>query len=259
MKNPLSTSHIRRRRQLREPKDPQTPIWRYMDFAKFCAMLQYKSIFFTQMEDMEDQFEGTIPAMTFEAYRKEVWGGDFVESYKAYLRKARQYTFLSCWFEATYESNAMWYQYAKDQQGIAVVSRYENMKRLVDGRGFCGKVMYHDHWDLVMNLRDDKPLFLFKRQYFRQEQEIRFVLQEFPQTLRPPEPKGPGPFPTFEPVPDSPTQAIPVEVDLNTVLEGVYVAPRAEDWFVALVRDMLKTYGVHTVVARSIIDEEPIK
>jgi hypothetical protein len=38
--------------------EPHTPLWRYMDFAKFVAMLKDRALYFARADMLGDQFEG---------------------------------------------------------------------------------------------------------------------------------------------------------------------------------------------------------
>jgi|HubBroStandDraft_1064217.scaffolds.fasta_scaffold230846_3 hypothetical protein len=42
------------------PADPQTKIWRYMDFTQFVSMLEEKGLLFTRADLLVDKFEGTM-------------------------------------------------------------------------------------------------------------------------------------------------------------------------------------------------------
>ena len=40
-----------------------TPLWRYMDFTKFVAMLASKSLYFSRVDRLDDAFEGAFPTL----------------------------------------------------------------------------------------------------------------------------------------------------------------------------------------------------
>ncbi len=47
-----------------EPLALQQPLWRYMDFTKFVAMLVTKSLYLTRVDklgELGDRFEGSFP------------------------------------------------------------------------------------------------------------------------------------------------------------------------------------------------------
>jgi hypothetical protein len=48
-----------------------------------------------------------------------------------------------------------------------------------------------------------------------------------------------------------------VPVDLDILIERVYIPPRSEGWYVDLVRDVMKVFGVETEVEPSNLDQVP--
>jgi hypothetical protein len=45
--------------------EPETRLWRYMDFAKFVAMLEHRSIYFARADMLDDPFEGASGYLDF--------------------------------------------------------------------------------------------------------------------------------------------------------------------------------------------------
>src|SRR5438132_14095582 len=43
------------------PSDEDMQIWRYLDFTKFVALLDSRSLFFARVSTLEDPFEGSFP------------------------------------------------------------------------------------------------------------------------------------------------------------------------------------------------------
>ena len=50
----------------RQPDDPTSNVWRYMDFTKYAAMLESSSLYFARIDKLGDPFEGsmTVPSIT---------------------------------------------------------------------------------------------------------------------------------------------------------------------------------------------------
>ena len=46
------------------PENPAIPIWRYMDFTKYVAMLESRALFFGRADLLGDAFEGSISKTT---------------------------------------------------------------------------------------------------------------------------------------------------------------------------------------------------
>jgi hypothetical protein len=101
------------RRPILEVPHPDTPIWRYMDFAKYVSLLDQRAIFFTTPDRFADAFEGSVSRLTVEA--RERSGRD------SYLlgkrnREQRAYFPVSCWHVNEGESEAMWRLYLKSDE-----------------------------------------------------------------------------------------------------------------------------------------------
>jgi len=62
-----------------QPVNPDVKVWRYMDFAKYAALLEESALWFSRADKLGesfgdrlgDPFEGTISHATLEAYRTE--------------------------------------------------------------------------------------------------------------------------------------------------------------------------------------------
>ena len=51
---------------------------------------------------------------------------------------------------------------------------------------------------------------------------------------------------------------IPITVDLDTLIERIYVSPNAREWFANVVRNLLARYRKAWTVEYSSIDGEPL-
>lgn len=98
----------------KQPSDPAIAIWRYMDFTKFVAMLETRSLFFARADKLGDPFEGSFsrgnallrPIIYKELYEKvpaEMLAK--MQADRADLAKwQRQWTFINCWHINSEES-----------------------------------------------------------------------------------------------------------------------------------------------------------
>jgi hypothetical protein len=48
-------------RSISQPSSEDLVIWRYMDFTKFVALLEARSLFFVRVAHLDDPFEGSFP------------------------------------------------------------------------------------------------------------------------------------------------------------------------------------------------------
>src|ERR1019366_3762962 len=114
----------------RQPPD-ETVLWRYMDTAKFFAIVESKTLFFPRVTtfQQQDPFEGhpprafinrlkaNPPSMVGQETRshEELIKGDLEN-----LAGLRRLVCVSCWHANVGESAAMWSLYSSAGEGIAL-------------------------------------------------------------------------------------------------------------------------------------------
>jgi hypothetical protein len=225
-------------------------LWRFMDFTKFVSLLKENALFFTRADKFEDPFEGAKGLLknkpkwdkfytdfSIEAIRTIPGGANRNKTDKELLKDAvrllndingigkRQLesTFINCWHENQYESEAMWKLYTVAlNQGIAIKTAY---KRLYQSLGrepgiSIGRVNYMDYEKGFASINDS---FWFKRKSFEHEREVRAVISAFKAE-------------------DVPGKLVPV--NLNQLIEKIYLSPTSQTWFKQLVEDVLGKYGL---------------
>ena len=52
---------MKQHKSFKEPEDVEAKIWRYLDLAKFLAMIEKKTLFFCRIDKLGDPFEGSRP------------------------------------------------------------------------------------------------------------------------------------------------------------------------------------------------------
>lgn len=222
------------------PADENSSIWRYMSFSKFVALLQNNALYFTVANRFEDRWEGTLPARI-----KQIMSDEMVSFFEA----ARLNNAINCWHMREYESATMWKSYAPNGEGVAIKSTFSRLARCFNTRDstvshschvLIGKVRYDcdesSHYDLSNGYI---PL-LCKRKYFSDENEIRAVI-------------GGG---DLNKLFQSGMHGLNVPIDLNELVEKIYVDPVASDWFLELMKSIVND---RFKVERSFIGEKPLK
>jgi hypothetical protein len=236
------------------PTNPDVPIWRYMDLAKFASMCQSNALHFARANIMEDVFEGSTSQATVDARRtslgRDVTDAEFNEydtQMTAGAKRLPSYLYLNCWHINEHESVAMWKIYQSGApQGIAIRSTYRRLSEsITDATGILiGTVTYADYAADVMP-EGVFARFLHKRVSFEYEREIRAVhLAQRHDDRTPWLPEGPP--------------VVPISVDLDKLVETVYVSPKAPAWFADVVRDVTVRYGKSWPVQYSSLDSDPV-
>jgi hypothetical protein len=240
------------------PSDPLTRIYRYMDLAKFLAVLETQSLFFPTVTQLakDDPFEGwytgmygtgqaTGPAVNTdysaalkEFQEKDLWAifkrPGAVDGFPNYIRKMHSTTCVSCWHMQPQESAAMWSIYGRDHQGIAIVSSVETLRESSQNYAkpvYIGAVNYLDYTRELVSTDNGYIPFVTKRISFQHEHELRAVVRLSDE--------------------ETTSTGISVPVNLNLLIQQVLVAPTAAEWLVNLVTAVARKYGLSAPVSQS--------
>jgi hypothetical protein len=241
---------------------PALMLWRYMDFAKFVALLEQKALHFARADKLGDPFEGAtgiqdrLPA--WEAFYRDFFrkavatapdqmqppseevlaqeADRLLADFKRSGERDRLRAFASCWHANSVESEALWRLYCPPPSaGVAIrttAAALETSLRSISPVKI-GRVQYVDFKRGFAGLHDR---IYWKRKSLAHEAEVRAVIEEF-------DPQA------------EVGRAIPVELD--TLMLGVVPSPYAPVWFEGLVADTLTRYGLNAPVERSELLAEP--
>ncbi len=247
------------------PPDPSVPIWRHMDLSQLIAVLDSRALWFSQVARLAsaasahgDPFEGSHPA-TEVAERKEAYFADLppdhqeraLADFSDMNRRMRKVVYVNCWHMNEHESAAMWRTYLSAGEGIAIRSTFRRVACSVeaDPRGvFIGQVNYIDYaQDHLPNESQYAPFFT-KRKSFEHEHELRAMVYH-----------PPGDNRAWENIPDDEfTPGLLIQVDLDQLVEAVYVSPASPRWFRDVVESVLARYGFGKEVKQSALAEPPL-
>ena len=231
--------------------DENATIWRYLDFTKFVDMLNTQCLFFARVDKLGDDFEGSCPKANLE-YRLETLSnmvGKQIEadSISEFYKLLREFTAVNCWYINEYESAAMWTLYLKSNEGIALQSSYRRLRdSFIDQKPnkIC-KVQYIDYGKDTMSIEFLAP-YVHKRKSFEHESELRAIIQRLPRRGFSKRSKRP-----FD-------MGIRIQVDLDVLIEKIYVTPQTPDWQFDLIKSLVQRSDLQKEVVRSILDDKPI-
>ena len=138
--------------------DLNTAIWRYMPFGRFTSLVELSALWFSRLQNFEDQEEGITPDLARQELKRqhremEDWFPD--EERKRQLRRSvedneesgRDLIVANCWFVAEHESDKMWNTFGKDAEGVAIESTVGALGRAVmlpHKRCWIAKIRYID-------------------------------------------------------------------------------------------------------------------
>lgn len=112
-----------------EPKDPDTPILRFLELWKFQDLLTGR-MYFRRADLFEDESEGLPLDEYWETLNLNRYDLNDIQERNRHLgfdAQIRQSYFIACWYRGLNETVRMWRSYAKDD-GVAIVSTYGRLK-----------------------------------------------------------------------------------------------------------------------------------
>ena len=252
---------------------PETVLWRYMDFTKFVALLNKRSLFFARADMLGDPFEGYIPRRVLEKLR-DAHSDDTGPRRNIFwnltqvFRTVPAFTLVCCWHDSPRESAAMWKLYSRESDGIALKTTVGSLSEslICEENVYISRINYidYDSADPVgifdendrMSLeRGDHDLSLrnslfYKRANFEHEREVRAV---HPLSMKGLYSGGM----TNEIAQPSCAVGRYLETDLLQLVHSIVLAPFAPDWFVELVDSMATLYGFNGLVTESSLADGP--
>jgi len=220
------------------PENPDTIIWKYLDLSKFVNLLLYKKLFMSRYDKFEDQYEGTFSEPTFEEIRKLSENNpEFLQYYKSH----RERVVISSWHLNEYESFAMWQIFTQKNEGLAIQSTLGRLQQALAPEKtyeqYIGEVNYIDYKKEYIPFEHPFFPFLFKRKSFIYEKEIRVISDLSAHN--------------FEI-----DNGVKIDVDLNMLIEKIYIHPRSENWYKNLVTDLVQRLGFKFLTEKSDLESD---
>lgn len=243
-----------------QPESENIKVWRYLDFTKFLSLIDSSCLYFTRVDKFDDPFEGSWPKLNVE--EKLIVSGEHKENGQKSFLEVRdekssdfnknwlRYIAVNCWHENEHESAAMWKLYLKSNEGIAIQSTYDRLKKSIIDREcvYLGRVKYIDYEAEFMKTNSNiLGPFVHKRKSFEYEKEIRVVIVKWPIVGD-----------TLDFSKETIINGLPIKVEIESLIQKIYVAPNAPTWFSTLVRKTVKRYGYDFVVIHSQMDSIPL-
>lgn len=264
-----------------EPEQPKgdKDIWRYVTFPKFVSILNTESLWFSSAGEFDDPYEGAVPFRTVQKRIADHIGEpddtdiDKVTQTSAYETLfhigAREASYMNCWHLNPYESVAMWDLYSSEGKGIAIQTTVEKFVNSIVNRPVkwgseweyedpqdlieVGKVKYIDYNEDEIPPRNlTAPLF-HKRKSYKHEQEFRAVYSKILDVtdLLDGEEVHTDMFDKFP-------AGEPISVDLEHLIETVYIAPDSPGWFQESVEAVVHEFEYDFDTQRSSLETDPL-
>lgn len=237
----------------KNPRNLATKVWRFVDFTKFVSMLENQSLYFARSDKLDDPFEGAFTKFDLVQLQSDETIEDGVK--KAQIQNATDIQkyypktrFLNCWSMNEYESAALWKIFTNNNQGVAIQSTFQKFTECFsksDQTIHVGQIDYLDYDNDSFGTNNVYLPFLHKRKSFEYEHEIRAIIEDYPPELTSSE---------FEKIDKI---GIDVSVDLDVLIENIFVAPSAHVWFRDLIKSIGKRYGLEKPIIDSKLNDRP--
>jgi hypothetical protein len=220
------------------PEDNNTIVWKYLDLSKFLDMLLSQQLFMSRSDKFEDQYEGTFSEPTFEEIKKIAANNPkFLDYYKSHREKV----VISSWHINEYESFAMWQIFTKNNEGLAIQSTIGRLKEALRTENrieqYIGNVNYIDYKKEYIPFDDTFFPFLFKRKSFQYEREVRIISDVSAQNI-------------------SVNEGLKINVDLNQLIEKIYIHPKSENWYKKLVIELVSKLDFKIEIEKSDLESD---
>lgn len=242
----------------------EAQLWRYMDLGKFLALIQTGELYFPAVSALEDLYEGSLTEyesglrlMVRTAMTKGLASASADPDAPTFIfPRPRERVFVSCWYGAEDESEAMWRLYGGHSNMVCIgTTARALLEAFIDGTAhiMMGMVAYVDMpsgnpHEVSLG---DLPRFFRKRRSLEHEREVRLLTHCLPEVAFPP-------FdPAINPARDA-NKGVRRAVDPDRLISKVIVAPGSQEWFVDVVRRSLQQNGITKTVHRSRLDVPPL-
>jgi hypothetical protein len=232
------------------PDDPHGFLWRYMNLPKLVSLLDRRALWFSRADLLGDRHEGSFGEANARL-RPEIYGDQQLEmmSQFSHLMGAMvRHTYVNCWHANAHESMAMWVAYGAAGDGVAVRTTFQRLTEALtcEDQVYAGRVRYVDPATEFIPENNTLAPYVHKRVSFDHEREVRLVIQDLPVrdgAMRPDAPSPPGRS---------------IQVDLPQLVDAVFVAPGAAEWYRDAVSCVVNAIAPGLDVHQSVLDADPV-
>ena len=245
-----------------EIPDAKAVLWRYMDFAKYVWLVQNRALYFASAKLFDDPFEGARgiqenkpkwDAYYYDFFKKiiahppggspsilppeqiEIDAKRLLDDFENLTNYCRESYYINCWHENSHESEAMWKLYSKDiSNAIAIQTTFENLYLALDRNPDIdiGRVNYID---FNRSFSSSQNPFWFKRTSFAHEKEVRAIYVNH----------------------DERSIGMNFNIDLDRLIERIYISPYSSKWIFTIIDDINKRYGLDKPILNSDLNAKP--
>ena len=207
--------------------DESTEIWRYFDIFKFTYLICQRELWFSRADLLGDDHEGSLPDSLLKQ-RKSKWSDERVRTiFERGSKEGLKNYYVNCWSKKNPESYLMWKIYTANSVGVAIKSTIERLSKCFiknPGDYFerdearIEKMKYIDYRSYENNTEFD--CIIYKQTAYSYEEEIRIIMNPWPSV-------------------NEPRIGIGHKVDLDILIDKIYISHRLGDGYDLFVEDLL--------------------
>lgn len=237
-------------RVIRDRLGDNETLWRYMDLPKFLSLISSRSLWFARSDTFKDKLEGVFhDAMKLELEKiynqfneSTIPSDTKIKNVSDFQNYLSDNTYISCWHKNNDENMVMWQLYGQSENSVAIKTTVSQLEKSFDLESVykialefvLDDIQYIEHNLATSNKKYRQPFFI-KRPYFSFEQEVRLYL-----LARNKKSRGEAPL------------GYSIELNINELIDTIYVHPDADEWFFDAIKDLLQKYELHVCVKRGL-------
>jgi hypothetical protein len=240
-------------------EDGDTVLWRYVDLYRYMDLLQSSELHLTRADQMEDRWEGSYSTVNV-SMRPTLYGKDWEmmsANTDGMYQFGRTHIYLNCWYVGSHESYAMWKLYDVTGKGVAIRTTARRLKAALIGEHLPplsgAQVQYVDHATTFIPETNLYFPYVHKRLSFSHENEYRLPGLWVPQLLKVDEDDTAG-----RREPDIPPPFLRERVNVQQLIEAVYVSPDSPEWVARVVSEVTHSYVLELEVRHSDLAADPV-
>jgi len=240
---------------LRDGLTEDTVIWKYYNFSSFVNLLMDRNLVFRRVDLFADKLEGTLSALALNEFHKQLLTKtDSVDAKVRVEREAKnvenfkKFTYANCWTINDNENYALWKIYLNpEKNGLAVKTTIKNLKESICFSSSDMKVPQTitikdvSYVQLRYNKSNQDKVFTTKNPEYIYESELRLLIKNQRDWNNKRKLISEG----FNDMP-----VIYINVDLNKMIDTLFISPFSEVWFQKTVEKLLNLKGINFDISK---------
>jgi len=208
--------------------DVSIDLWRYMAIEKFGLLMSRRELWFTRADLLGDDHEGSLPDSIIDERQQRLKDRQVKEKIERGSKEGRKNAFVSCWSMQTPEALSMWKIYTPNATGVAIKTTVDRLSRCFISKSndlfdrLNARIEKVRYVNFVSHKADPDSFdrFTHKQNAYCYEKEVRAII-------------------SFLPTVEEPPIGIGVQVDLDLLIDEIYVSHRLGDGLERFVADLL--------------------